>query len=125
MAAIATEGRFLADAIRWEAASDYCRDVIVIVAGSGKVPITALVGKRTSDGKYAPHDPDATDGTQNVAGVLCSHSIDATSSDVKVLALVRGPAIVKFSECAQVNELDVSQETAAKAALRTLLMKVV
>jgi hypothetical protein len=124
MAAIATEGRFLADAIRWEAASDYCRDVIVIVAGSGKVPITALVGRRTSDGKYAPHDPDATDGTQNVAGILCS-DVDATSSDIKGLILLRGPAIVKFSECAQVNELDVSQETAAKAALRTLLMKVV
>jgi len=124
MAAIATEGRFLADAVRWEDSSDYCRDVIVIVAGSGKVPITALMGKRTSDGKYAPHDPSATDGTQNVAGILCS-GVDATSSDVKGLVLLRGPAIVKFSGCAQINELNISQEIAARANLKVLGIKVV
>lgn len=125
MAAIATEKQYLANAIRWETEQDFCRDEVVLATGSNELSVATLLGKKTADGKYAPHNPAATDGTENVAGILCSYDVDATASDIKIIALVRGPAIVKFDQCVQVNALNANQETAAKANLTALSMKVV
>lgn len=75
----------------WEAFRDYTREVVTIAAGALE-PGTVL-GKITVSGKYAAHDPAATDGTETAVAVLWGKA-DATGGDVPGVALIRGPAIV-------------------------------
>lgn len=75
----------------WEAFRDYTREVVTI-AGGALSPGTVL-GRITASGKYAAHDPGATDGTETAVAVLWG-KVDATSGDVDAVALLRGPAIV-------------------------------
>lgn len=75
----------------WEAFRDYTREVVTITAGEF-FPGTVL-GQITASGKYAAHDPAATDGTETAVAVLWG-KVDASGGDVDTVALVRGPAIV-------------------------------
>ena len=49
----------------------------------------ALIGKRTADGKYFPFNPNATDGTQNLFGVL-GEDINSIDGDAKTFCYVSG-----------------------------------
>lgn len=115
--------------IKYEVATAYCRDVVTIASGSNtagnpQAELT-LLGKITASGKYATHDPAATDGTESVAGILISPDIDSSSEDVNAVALVRGPACVVFAKLAAVNALDATATAAAKADLLALGIKCV
>ena len=75
----------------WEAFRDYTREVVTIAAGDLS-PGTVL-GRITASGKYAAHDPGATDGTETAVAVLWG-KVDATGGDVDAVVLLRGPAVV-------------------------------
>ena len=70
---------------------DYCREVVTI--GAGTLQPGTVLGQITVGGKYAAHDPNATDGTETAVAVLWGKA-DASAGDVPGVALVRGPAIV-------------------------------
>ncbi len=66
---------------------------------AGNTPTTELragllMGKVTSTGKYKEYDPDATDGTDVVKGILTQPfrvtDVDGTNQDLKVTLLVGG-----------------------------------
>jgi hypothetical protein len=66
----------------------------------GNTPTTVLrpgliLGIIASSGEYAEWDPDATDGTQNIAGVLAeelkAQDFDGNDADRVIRVLVRGP----------------------------------
>lgn len=70
--------------------------------------------------KLATFDPTATNGLQNVAGILGSGRKDTTSADQKAVALVRGPAVVNLGELIWgVNVTTQAQKNAALAILQT------
>lgn len=98
----------------WEAFRDYTREVVTIAAGTLQ-PGTVL-GKITASGKYAAHDPAATDGTETAVAVLWGKA-DATGGEVPGVALVRGPAIVNRHDLVFVGTPTDPEIAAAHAAL--------
>jgi hypothetical protein len=98
-----TEGAYWHDAVMHEYDLAFTRDNITIEMGANLVdePIKqlTLLGKKTSNGKYVPLKPGASDGSQLVAGILYTDNVDASSIDKKVIALVRGPAVVIIGKC--------------------------
>jgi len=109
-----TEGRHAGGFLVWEAFRDYCREVVTIASGTLE-PGTVL-GKITASGKYAAHDPDATDGTETAVAVLWGKA-DASGGDVPAVALVRGPAIVNRHDLVFAGTPSEPEITAAHAAL--------
>lgn len=74
--------------IKSEGNGDISRETIVIVSGSGKLFAGTVLGKITVGGKYKPYDNDNADGSQTAAAILV-YDVDATSSDVTTVGLVR------------------------------------
>lgn len=74
--------------IKSEGNGDISRETIVIASGNGKLFAGTVLGKITASGKYKPYDNDNTDGSQTAAAILV-YDVDATSSDVTTVGLVR------------------------------------
>ena len=113
-----TEGRHTGGFIVWEAARDYCREVVTIATG-GANPVLepgTVLGKITASGKYAAHDPAAVDGTETAVAVLWGKA-DATAADVDAVVLLRGPAIVNGNDLVFAGTPTALEITAAHTAL--------
>lgn len=78
-----------------------------------------ILGKITASGKYAAHDPAASNGTQTAAAILWD-SVDASGGDKNAVVLIRGPAIVNQYEITIPGTPTAPQIAAAHAALLTL-----
>ena len=106
---------------------DFTREEITLasganVAGSPLLPCT-LLGKVTASGKYIPLAPAASDGSENVAGILYTPDIDAASADKQCLAAVNGDMIINWDKVVLVNALDAGQVATAKSQLLALRIK--
>ena len=102
----------------WEAFRDYTREVVTIATGTAS-PVLApgtVLGRIPATGKYAAHDPAATDGTETAVAVLWGKA-DATAADVPAVALLRGPAIVNGKDLVLAGTLTQPEIDAAHAAL--------
>jgi len=109
-----TEDRHTGGFLVWEASRDYCREVVTIAAG--QLEAGTVLGKIIVGGKYAAHDPDATDGTETAVAVLWGKA-DASGGDAPAVALVRGPAIVNRHDLVFAGTPSEPEITAAHAAL--------
>ena len=69
MTAVFTEPMNLGDLLKYEAPNLYSRDRVTVASGQS-LPLGAVVGTVTVNGKYKQFDPSADDGTQVAAGVL-------------------------------------------------------
>ena len=98
----------------WEAHRDYTRETITVASGTHQ-PGTVL-GKITASGKYAAHDPAATDGTETAVAVLWGKA-DASAGDAPAVALIRGPAIVNRHDLVFAGTPTDPEIAAAHAAL--------
>jgi hypothetical protein len=92
------------------------REKAVLLAGQTLIAGTVL-GRITDSGKYALHDPDATDGSQTAVAVLL---VDCTASgaDAPTLILAR-LAEVKSALLTFKSGITAQQKAAALAALAT------
>jgi hypothetical protein len=116
-----TEGRHAGGFITWEAARDYCREVITIATG-GTNPVLqpgTVLGKITASGKYAAHDPASVDGTETAVAVLWG-KVDAAAADVDAVVLLRGPAIVNGNDLVFTGTPTAPEIAAAHTALATV-----
>lgn len=77
----------------------------------------------SSTTKYAAHDPAAVDGRETAAAILF-HEVDATASDQKSVATVRGPATIFEPYLTFKTGISAADKTAAKEALRAKGMAV-
>lgn len=75
------EGQHPGEHIVHEESIDLSREVVTIGSGAGIVVSGTVLGKKTADSKYHPHDPAAVDGTE-VASRILWRKVDATSVDV-------------------------------------------
>ncbi len=98
----------------WEAFRDYTRETVTIATGT--LDPGTVLGKITASGKYAAHDPAATDGTETAVAVLWGKA-DASAGDVAAVALVRGPAIVNRHDLVFVGTPTEPEIAAAHAAI--------
>jgi hypothetical protein len=79
----------------------YCREVITINDSAATLKVGAVLGKVTSGGKYKLALSAAVDGSQTPDAVyiadiqgISRDLVLAAATDTKVLALVRGPAVL-------------------------------
>ena len=117
-----TEGKHAGGFLTWEVLSDYTRETITIASGAGKLAPGTVLGQITASGKYAAHDPNATDGTETAVAVLWGKA-DASGGDATAVAVVRGPAIVNRHEISWPEGATEAQITTATTALAGLGIK--
>lgn len=86
------------------------------------IPVSVEYDENDSALEYVEYDPDGTDGSQNIAGILMKNT-DATSADVVTTALKRGPASVNANDLTWITGITADQITAGKAALLNLGIK--
>ena len=92
----------IGDVLLYQAGEEvnYVIDSVTVEAGIPACSIGQVLGMQTSSGQYTQLTPGATDGTQNVAGILLEQivlplgSVSPLSNTVYNV-LRRGPAIVK------------------------------
>ncbi len=106
-----TEGRHTAEFILTEASGLRSRDQIKVASGSGKLSPSQLLGKITASGKFAPHDPTASDGSEVAVAVLYS-AVDASTADAEGVAVVRD-CEVKGAELVYHADIDTEAEKLA------------
>ena len=116
-----TEGRHTAEFIKSEAMGLRSRETVVLASGQKVVPGTP-VGKLTAGGKYHPYDQDATDGTQNAAGIAYA-AVDAsatgTNADTNMVIVARDAEV--FGERLEwPTDITKAERTAAEAKLEAL-----
>ena len=112
-----SESRHAGGFLVWEALRDFCRSTVILA--SGDLQPGTILGKITASGKYAVHDPAASNGTQTAAAILWA-SVDASGGDKNAIVLIRGPAIVNQYEITIPDTPTAPQIAAAHAALLTL-----
>lgn len=115
---IATENFRLSNVLKheYEPSLGYCRETVVINDAAADLKIGTVLGVVTATGKYKVCVQTATDGSENAAAVLMEDKTIANSTDTKVLALVRGPAIVSKSGLVLDASFDQDAEKAAAYA---------
>lgn len=91
------------------------RDVITIASGAGVVTAGTVLGKITTGGKYTPYDDGLTNGAETAVCINC-YTVDATSADVSVAAIMRLSA-VKTAALQWHSSADATAKTAAYTAL--------
>ncbi len=79
------------------------------------ISVAVVVG-----GLYAAWNPDATDGTATVAGVLWDHVTTDADATAKAAALVRGPAELVGADLNYSDDITDSEIETAQAGLETL-----
>ncbi|MEI7605773.1 MAG: head decoration protein [Rhodospirillaceae bacterium] len=92
-----TEPPRLSGLIKLEEDQSYCREDVTVLAGSGAdrvLTIGTILGQISNSGKVLDLQLAATDGSQNVYGLLVTNTTAPNGVDADGVALVRGPAIV-------------------------------
>ena len=99
----------------------YCRkEVTVNEAAIKTYAVGTVLGKVTATGKYKISVQSAVDGSQNPVAVVVEDIAVAATTDTKVLAIVRGPAIVsKVGLKLDATFNDAAKLAAAYASLAT------
>lgn len=104
---------------------------IIMSSGSGVVLPGTVLGQVTATEEYKPLDLDATDGTEEAAGILFGNGkgfdagqVDATSADVKCVATVNGPATINENLLIYPDGATADNIDAINKALRLKGMKV-
>jgi len=111
-----TEGPHAGGFLVWEALRDYCRETLTIASGTPALEPGTVLGKITASGKYAAHDPGATNGTETAVAVVWD-KVDASGGDAPAVAVVRGPAIVNRHDLVFAGTPTAAEIAAAHADL--------
>lgn len=117
-----SEGLYPSDWLKREADNFYSREQVTILAGSGSDRVLTngmVLGKITSGGKYVQMNPDASDGSQNAAGVLLFDITAENGVDNTQGVIIRRDAIVSQNGLVWSSDTDLDQD-AAEAQLVVL-----
>lgn len=97
MPLIATDTPRYSNVVKYELepALAFCREALVANEATAKTyAVGTVLGQVTATGKWKICVQNAADGSQNPAAVVVEDKTVAATTDTRVLALVRGPAIV-------------------------------
>lgn len=118
--ALDTQAYNVGDWLKWEQENLFSRLAITLLAGSGDLSTGTVLGKVTASGKYVQLDPDASDGSQNAAGILLlDRSVPDSSDDAEAVAVVRD-AIVGDAGLTWPTGISTGDKETAQAALLAL-----
>ena len=105
----------LGDLLKYEEGLHYSREQNTVAAGQN-LELGAVVGRVTATGKLKRLDPAATDGTEDVAGILLG-AVDATLVERDDALLLARHAIVASHAVVWPVGITTEQKAAAIAAL--------
>lgn len=114
MSLIATENKRYSEVVKYELAPEqaYCREVVVANDSAQSYVVGTVLGVVTATGKYKVSVQSADDGSQVPAAVVVRDVTVPATTDTKVLALVRGPAIVAKGTLAYDSSFNTDAEIA-------------
>jgi hypothetical protein len=99
---------------------NYVTDNVTVASGTVASPIGQVLGQITASGKFVQVNPSASDGSQNAAAVLLTPIVATLTADTTLVAVTRGPAILKSAGLAWTAGMTGTQITAALAQLKAL-----
>ena len=129
MTIIAQDSQRYSNVVKYEVEPSLAitREVVVVNDAAKTLKLGMLLGKVTATGKYKESVQTATDGSQNPVAVVIGKSelaadvILPATTDTKVLALVRGDAIVSKAGLKPHSSFDdATKLAAAYASLATV-----
>ena len=129
MTIIATDSQRYSNVVKYEVEPSLAitREVVLVNDAAKTLKLGMLLGKVTATGKYKESVQTATDGSQNPVAVVIGKSeiaadvILPATTDTKVLALVRGDAIVSKAGLKPHSSFDdATKLAAAYASLATV-----
>ncbi len=116
MSLIATEGFRKSHLVKQELFPEngFNYDVVTVnEAAAASYVVGTVLGKITASGKYIISKADASDGSQVAAAIVVEEKSIAATTDTKVLAMVRGPAIVSKAALVLDATINLDAEKAA------------
>lgn len=125
---IATDTARYSDVVKYESKPDlaFTREIVVVNDTAKTLTLGMLLGKVTATGKYKESVQTATDGSEAPVAVVVGkdlHNLSVavpTTTDTKVLAIVRGEAIVRKTGLKPHSSFnDATKLAAAYASLAT------
>lgn len=125
---IATDTARYSDVVKYESKPDlaFTRELVVVNDTAKTLTLGMLLGKVTATGKYKESVQTATDGSEAPVAVVVGKDINNLSvtvpatTDTKVLAIVRGEAIVRKTGLKPHSSFnDATKLAAAYASLAT------
>jgi hypothetical protein len=96
MTVIATEAKRISNVVKQELfpESGYCRIAVTYNGTAASLVPGTVLGKVTADGKYKVAIQTAADGSQVADAIVLVEKTTLLNTDITVLCLVKGPAIV-------------------------------
>ena len=128
MTIIATDTARYSDVVKYESKPDLAitRELVVVNDTAKTLTLGMLLGKVTATGKYKESVETATDGSEDPIAVVVGKDLHNLSvavpatTDTKVLAIVRGEAIVRKTGLKPHSSFnDATKLAAAYASLAT------
>jgi len=116
--AVITEGKRTAEYLVSEPNGLRGRESATLAAGQN-LETGTLLGKITDGGNVTRYDPDASDGSETVFGILYTN-VDATDADAVGIAITVRDTIVRDSSLTYSDGADADDIATAVAGLRTL-----
>ena len=107
----------LGDLLKYEEGLHYSREQNTVAVGQN-LELGAVVGRVAATGKLKRLDPAATDGTEDVAGILLG-AVDATLAERDDALLLARHAIVASHAVVWPAAITPEQKAATTAALET------
>ena len=129
MTIIAQDSQRYSNVVKYEVEPSLAitREVVVVNDAAKTLKLGMLLGKVTATGKYKESVQSASDGSQNPVAVVIGKSelaadvVLPATTDTKVLALVRGDAIVSKAGLKPHSSFDdATKLSAAYASLATV-----
>lgn len=99
-----------------EANGSLSREQVTFAATTAILPAGTVVGKITVGGKWAPYDPDATDGTEAAAGILYAELPIATGDQP-------GVVLVRHAEVAETHLTGIDADAKADLAALQIIVR--
>lgn len=124
MPIIATENFRYSNLVKYELEPSiaFTREAVTVNEAAAKeYVIGTVLGKVTATGKYKISVQSATDGSEVAAAVVVEDKSVAATTDTKVLAIVRGPAML--SKAALVFDASYDLDAEKDAAYAALAAK--
>jgi molybdopterin biosynthesis enzyme len=115
MTLIATEAKRLSNVVKQELfpESGYCRIAVTYNGTAASLVPGTVLGKVTADGKFKIAVQTAADGSEVADAIVMVEKTTLANTDITVLCLVKGPAIVSKDGLILDASYDLDAEKAA------------
>jgi hypothetical protein len=118
-----TEGKHTAEFLVHELPHGMSRSIGATLVSGQDLDAGTVLGVVTLSGKYAAFDQDASDGTEDAAGILYG-AVDASGGDQPCVVIFRD-ADVNSLEIGWPSDIDAGEKTAAIAQLEALGIRLI